>query len=57
MVERIFSGRLKRPEIPPEEAAYALVSPARNRRPRRTRFCGAAAEILDKIVVENLDVS
>jgi len=56
LVEKDFSGRLKRPEIPPEEAAYVLVKPGAESKAKADAILAERAEILDKIVVENLDV-
>lgn len=56
LVERDFSGKLKRPEVPPEEAALRLLGLDESARARADAILAARAEILDKIVEENIDL-
>lgn len=55
LVERDFSGQLKRPDVPPEEAAFYLVKPDAEAKRKADEILAQRAEILDKIVIANLD--
>lgn len=56
LVERDFSGTLKRPEAPPEEAALDLLALDPQTKSKTDAILTARAEILDKIVTDNIDL-
>jgi hypothetical protein len=56
LVERDFSGKLKRLEMPPEEAALGLLRLDEATKAKTDAILAARAEILDRIVTENIDL-
>ena len=56
LVERDFSGRLKRPDVPIEEAAFAILKPDAEVKAKADALLAQRAETLDKIVIDNLDL-
>jgi hypothetical protein len=56
LVERDFSGKLKRPEVPPEEAALALLNLDPGAKAKVDAVLAARAEVFDHVVLDNLDL-
>lgn len=56
LVERDMSGRLRRLEVPPEEAALDLLNLDAGTRAKADEIIAARNQILDQIVVDNLDL-
>ena len=56
LVEQDFKGRLKRLEIPPEEAALKLLSLDEATLKKTDKIIQERAAILDKAVIENLEL-
>ncbi len=56
LVERDFKGKLKRPEIPPEEAALELLGLDAEAKAKTDAVLAARAEVLDRVVVDNVDL-
>jgi hypothetical protein len=56
LVERDFSGRLKRLDVPPEEAALDILRLDAATKAKTDQILAARAQILDKIVQDNIDL-
>lgn len=56
LVERDFTGRIKRTEVPPEEAALALLTLTTEEKAATARILAERAAILDKVVLGNIDL-
>ncbi len=56
LVERDFQGRLRRLDLPPEEAALELISLTAEQRAACSAILQERAVILDKVVAGNLDL-
>jgi hypothetical protein len=56
LVEQDFNGRLKRLEVPPEEAALKLIAIDEMTKARTDKVLAERAGILDKAVIENLEL-
>src|SRR5689334_3113710 len=56
LIERDFAGKLKRPDIPVEEAALPLLNLDAESRARVDAALAARAQVLDQIVVDNLEL-
>ena len=56
IVERDLKGKLKRPEVPPEESALALVPLDDQTKAAVEAVLSARAEVLDRVVLDNLDL-
>lgn len=56
LVERDFTGRVKRLDLPPEEAALALLDLDSEAREATTRILNERAAIMDRIVRDNIDL-
>ncbi len=55
-MERDFKGKLKRPEVPPEEAALDLLKLAPEDRAKTDAVLAARAQVLDAVVIDNIDL-
>lgn len=56
LVERDFKGKLKRTELPPEEAALALLGLDAEARAKTDAVLAARNVVLDRVVVDNIDL-
>lgn len=56
LIEREFSGRIRRTEIPPEEAALALLALSAQEKTAAARVLTERAAILDRIVLGNIEL-
>src|SRR5436853_2085458 len=56
LVQRDFSGKIKRLEVPPEEAALERLNLDQPTREKIQSVLAARAQVLDKIVVDNIDL-
>jgi hypothetical protein len=56
LVERDFKGKLRRSEVPPEEAALDLLKLDADARAKTDAVLSARAVVLDRVVIENLDL-
>ncbi|MEX2219008.1 MAG: hypothetical protein WD749_09635 [Phycisphaerales bacterium] len=56
LVQRDFNGRLTKPQLPPEEAALALLTLDPEARARADGVLASRAAILDRIVRENVEL-
>jgi hypothetical protein len=56
IVERDMAGRLKRPELPPEEAAIAPLNVSAESQNKLDEFFADRAATLDQIVLDNLEL-